>query len=135
MNLDLTNIPSHVAIIMDGNGRWAKTKGKNRIFGHRNGAKAVQKIVKEAARLGIKNLTLYAFSTENWKRPKIEVNTLMSLLINALKKELSQMIENNMYDELLNACTDALAHAAHGSGIGGPKSRRGRRGVVAGDEV
>ena len=96
MNLDLTNIPSHVAIIMDGNGRWAKTKGKNRLFGHRNGAKAVQKIVKEAVRLGIKNLTLYAFSTENWKRPKIEVNTLMSLLINALKKELSQMIENNI---------------------------------------
>ena len=63
MNLDLTNIPSHVAIIMDGNGRWAKTKGKNRLFGHRNGAKAVQKTVKEAARLGIKNLTLYAFST------------------------------------------------------------------------
>ena len=96
MNLDLTNIPSHVAIIMDGNGRWAKTKGKNRLFGHRNGAKAVQKIVKEAVRLGIKNLTLYAFSTENWKRPKIEVNTLMSLLINALKKELSQMVENNI---------------------------------------
>ena len=96
MNLDLTNIPSHVAIIMDGNGRWAKTKGKNRIFGHRNGAKAVQKIVKEAARLGIKNLTLYAFSTENWKRPKTEINTLMSLLFSALKKELSQMVENNI---------------------------------------
>ena len=96
MNLDLTNIPSHVAIIMDGNGRWAQTKGKNRIFGHRNGAKAVQKIVKEAARLGMKNLTLYAFSTENWKRPKIEVNTLMSLLVNSLKKEMSQMVENNI---------------------------------------
>ena len=96
MNLDLTNIPSHVAIIMDGNGRWAKTKGKNRLFGHRNGAKAVQKTVKEAARLGIKNLTLYAFSTENWKRPKTEINTLMSLLFSALKKELSQMIENNI---------------------------------------
>ena len=96
MNLDLTNIPSHVAIIMDGNGRWAKTKGKNRLFGHRNGAKAVQKIVKEAVRLGIKNLTLYAFSTENWKRPKTEINTLMSLLVSALKKELSQMVENNI---------------------------------------
>ena len=96
MNLDLTNIPSHVAIIMDGNGRWAKTMGKNRLFGHRNGAKAVQKIVKEAARLGIKNLTLYAFSTENWKRPKTEINTLMSLLVSVLKKELSQMVENNI---------------------------------------
>ena len=96
MNLDLTNIPSHVAIIMDGNGRWAKTKGKNRLFGHRNGAKAVQKIVKEAVRLGIKNLTLYAFSTENWNRPKTEVNTLMLLLVNVLKKELSKMVENNI---------------------------------------
>ena len=96
MNLDLTNIPSHVAIIMDGNGRWAKTKGKSRLFGHRNGAKAVQKTVKEAARLGIKNLTLYAFSTENWNRPKTEVNTLMLLLVNVLKKELSKMVENNI---------------------------------------
>ena len=96
MNLDLTNIPSHVAIIMDGNGRWAKTQGQNRLFGHRNGVKAVHKTVKESARLGIKNLTLYTFSTENWKRPKNEINTLMSLLVRALKKELSQMVENNI---------------------------------------
>lgn len=70
MNLDLSKIPSHVAIIMDGNGRWAKAQGKNRLFGHKTGVKAVQKIVEESARLGIENLTLYAFSTENWKRPE-----------------------------------------------------------------
>jgi undecaprenyl diphosphate synthase len=91
-----SNIPNHIAIIMDGNGRWAKSKGKNRLFGHRNGVKAVQKTVEESTRLGVKYLTLYAFSTENWKRPQKEINTLMSLLVSSLKKELNQILENDI---------------------------------------
>jgi len=90
------NKPNHVAIIMDGNGRWAKLKGKNRLYGHKNGIKAVQKIVEYATKIKIKNLTLYAFSTENWNRPKKEIETLMSILINTLRKEINKMIENNV---------------------------------------
>ena len=96
MILKPLNIPNHIAIIMDGNGRWAKTKGKNRLFGHRNGVKAVQKTVEESTRLGVKYLTLYAFSTENWKRPQKEINTLMNLLVKSLKKELDQMLQNDI---------------------------------------
>lgn len=91
-----TNLPNHVAIIMDGNGRWAKQQGKLRAFGHENGAKSVKKIVECSARLGVKYLTLYAFSTENWNRPKLEVEILMKLLIGALKKELKTLQENNI---------------------------------------
>ena len=82
------NLPKHIAIIMDGNGRWAKQKGKMRVFGHKNGVKAVKDTVEGAAEIGIKVLTLYAFSTENWNRPKYEVDILMNLLISSLKKEL-----------------------------------------------
>ena len=96
MNIERTNIPAHIAIIMDGNGRWAKAQGQNRLYGHRNGVEAVQKIVEESARLGIQNLTLFAFSTENWKRPQVEVNTLMKLLVKSLRKELHQMVQNNI---------------------------------------
>lgn len=92
----MDNLPRHVAIIMDGNGRWAKLRGKARVFGHREGAKAVRRTVESAARLRIPNLTLYAFSTENWNRPKREVNTLMKLLVNALKSELGLMQKNNI---------------------------------------
>lgn len=91
-----TNLPNHLAIIMDGNGRWAKQQGKLRAFGHENGAKSVKKIVECSARLGVKYLTLYAFSTENWNRPKLEVEILMKLLIGALKKELKTLLENNI---------------------------------------
>lgn len=90
------NLPEHLAIIMDGNGRWAKKRGMLRIFGHENGTKSVRKVVESSAQLGIKNLTLYAFSTENWNRPKIEVQTLMNLLIKSLKKELKTLTENNI---------------------------------------
>ena len=90
------NKPNHVAIIMDGNGRWAKLKGKNRLYGHKNGIKAVQKIVEYATKIKIKNLTLYAFSTENWNRPKKEIETLMSILVNTLRKEINKMVENNV---------------------------------------
>ena len=95
MKKKLDNTPNHVAIIMDGNGRWAKLRGKSRLFGHKNGIKSVQKIVEYATKTGINNLTLYAFSTENWNRPK-EIETLMSILINTLRKEINKMIENNV---------------------------------------
>jgi undecaprenyl diphosphate synthase len=90
------NLPKHLAIIMDGNGRWAKQKGMLRVFGHENGTKAVRETVECCARLGIENLTLYAFSTENWNRPKMEVDTLMKLLVSSLKKELPTLQENNI---------------------------------------
>ena len=90
------NLPKHVAVIMDGNGRWAKSKGKARIFGHRNGIKAVRETVEGAAEIGIQFLTLYAFSVENWKRPKKEVNALMSLLVTAINNEMQRLIKNNI---------------------------------------
>jgi len=95
-NIDKTRLPKHIAIIMDGNGRWAKQRGKLRVFGHQNGKKAVQRVVENCARLQIPNLTLYAFSTENWKRPKAEIEALMQLLIGAIKTELTKLSENNI---------------------------------------
>ncbi len=89
-------LPKHIAIIMDGNGRWAKQQGKLRVFGHENGTKSVREITETCAELGIENLTLYAFSTENWKRPKLEVQTLMKLLISSLKNEIKTLQENNI---------------------------------------
>ena len=94
--IDLYNLPKHIAITMDGNGRWAKTKGKLRLFGHQNGVKAVRETVTAAAEFGIKYLTLYAFSTENWNRPKKEVSALMSLLISSIKKETETLMKNNI---------------------------------------
>ena len=90
------NIPNHVAIIMDGNGRWAKQKGKLRVFGHKNGVKAVQATIEASAKIGIKFVTLYAFSTENWNRPKLEVNALMSLLIDTIKNEVKTLNKNKI---------------------------------------
>ncbi len=89
-------LPRHLAIIMDGNGRWAKQRGKLRVFGHENGVKAVRETVETAAKIGIEHLTLYAFSTENWKRPKLEVETLMKLLVASLRKELKTLNDNNI---------------------------------------
>jgi undecaprenyl diphosphate synthase len=89
-------IPNHVAIIMDGNGRWAKQQGFMRVIGHENGTKSVRQTVEASAELGIKNLTLYAFSTENWNRPKLEVQTLMKLLVKSLKKEIKTLQDNNI---------------------------------------
>lgn len=89
-------IPAHLAIIMDGNGRWAKERGKMRVFGHENGVKAVRRTVEKAAEIGIRYLTLYAFSTENWNRPKVEVDTLMGLLVSSLKNELKTLHKNNI---------------------------------------
>ena len=90
------NLPKHLAIIMDGNGRWAKQKGFMRAFGHENGSKSVRLTVETCAKLGIENLTLYAFSTENWNRPKLEVDTLMKLLINSLRNEFKTLADNNI---------------------------------------
>ncbi len=94
--LNKDNLPKHLAIIMDGNGRWAKQKGLLRAFGHENGTKSVKTTVEACAKLGIENLTLYAFSTENWNRPKLEVDTLMNLLISSLKKEFETLQKNNI---------------------------------------
>ena len=96
IDIDNERLPRHIAIIMDGNGRWAKRRNQPRVFGHRQGAKSVRKVVEATARLGINNLTLYAFSTENWNRPKHEIKTLMKLLVNALKNELGLMMKNNI---------------------------------------
>ena len=89
-------LPKHVAIIMDGNGRWAKQKGLIRTIGHEKGSTAVREVVEASAEIGIENLTLYAFSTENWKRPKFEVDTLMKLLVSSLKKEIQKLHDNNI---------------------------------------
>ncbi|MBL7886115.1 MAG: isoprenyl transferase [Flavobacterium sp.] len=95
-SIDKNNLPKHLAIIMDGNGRWAKQKGFMRAFGHENGTKSVRVTVETCAKLGIENLTLYAFSTENWNRPKLEVDTLMKLLVSSLKNELKTLQDNNI---------------------------------------
>lgn len=89
-------LPKHIAIIMDGNGRWAKNKGLLRAVGHENGTKSVRETVETCAKLGVDHLTLYAFSTENWNRPKLEVDTLMKLLVSSLKKEINTLQDNNI---------------------------------------
>ena len=95
-SINKENLPKHLAIIMDGNGRWAKQKGLLRALGHESGTKSVKTTVETCAKLGVENLRLYAFSTENWNRPKLEVDTLMKLLVNSLKKELKTLQENNI---------------------------------------
>ena len=92
--LDMTRIPRHIAIIMDGNGRWATERGKDRSFGHQEGVEAVKRITKECTRLGVKYLTLYTFSTENWNRPATEINALMGLVLTALEDEI--FMKNNV---------------------------------------
>lgn len=94
--IDKGRLPQHVAIIMDGNGRWAKEKGKLRVFGHQNGVISVRDTVEGAVELGIKNLTLYAFSTENWNRPKLEVMALMELLVATINKETKTLMKNGV---------------------------------------
>ncbi|HNQ82286.1 MAG TPA: isoprenyl transferase [Bacteroidales bacterium] len=94
--LDLEKLPQHIAIIMDGNGRWAKLRGKPRTFGHKHGVTAVREASEAAAELGVKYLTLYAFSTENWKRPKFEVDALMHLLLQSINKETKTLNKNRI---------------------------------------
>jgi len=92
----IDSIPNHIAIIMDGNGRWAKKRNKSRGYGHKEGKKSAKKIIEVCAELGIKNLTLFAFSTENWNRPKLEIELLMKLLLTSLNEELEALNKNNI---------------------------------------
>lgn len=94
--IDKSKVPQHVAVIMDGNGRWAKKKGALRIFGHQNAVKSVRDVIEAGAELNIKFITLYAFSTENWSRPKEEVNALMELLVSTLRSEVNELHKNNI---------------------------------------
>ena len=117
-DIDLEKMPTHIAIIMDGNGRWAKSRFLPRTAGHKAGVETIRKVVKEADRLGIKYLTLYAFSTENWKRPKLEVDALMNLLVTYLKNEIDELHKNNVkltavgdFEKLPEACVREL-HSA-----------------------
>ncbi|MGL5329271.1 MAG: isoprenyl transferase [Peptostreptococcaceae bacterium] len=117
-SIDLNKVPTHIAIIMDGNGRWAKQKFLPRTAGHKAGVETIRKVLIECQNLGIKHLTLYAFSTENWKRPKVEVDTLMNLLATYLKKEIRELHKNNIKitaigdtDKLPKICTDELDRA------------------------
>ena len=101
--INIEKLPEHIAVIMDGNGRWAKGRMQPRVFGHKNGVKAVREITEAAAELGVKYLTLYAFSTENWNRPSFEVNTLMRLLVDTIGREVKTLNKNNIR---LNAIGD-----------------------------
>lgn len=94
--INTAHVPNHIAIIMDGNGRWAKLKGKPRVFGHKNGVQSVRDVIETSVEIGVNYLTLYAFSTENWNRPKLEIKTLMALLVSSLKKELKTLEKNNI---------------------------------------
>ena len=95
-NIDKTRLPRHIAIIMDGNGRWAKERGKERSYGHRQGVESVRTITRAAGNLGIKYLTLYTFSTENWSRPEEEVHALMALMVMAIERETPDLMKNNV---------------------------------------
>ena len=113
--IDKNKLPKHIAIIMDGNGRWAKKRGFMRIFGHENGVKSVRESCEACAELGVKYLTLYAFSTENWNRPLEEVNALMSLLVKTIKQETPTLLKNNIrlqtigdFEKLPNNCKTEL---------------------------
>ncbi|MDO8970429.1 MAG: polyprenyl diphosphate synthase, partial [Saprospiraceae bacterium] len=94
--INLEKVPQHIAIIMDGNGRWAKEKGMPRVLGHRSGVKSVREVTEAAGQIGVKFLTLYAFSTENWNRPPAEVTALMSLLVETIKSEIRDLDKNGV---------------------------------------
>ena len=110
--IESSGIPKHIAIIMDGNGRWAKKLNKPRVFGHRSGVRAVKEVTEAAAELGVEYLTLYAFSKENWNRPKFEVNTLMNLFVKTVGKELTTLMENNIRLESIGEI-EKLPKATH----------------------
>jgi undecaprenyl diphosphate synthase len=127
--IDLLKLPQHIAIIMDGNGRWAKEKGKLRVFGHRNGVQSVRDVVEGAAELGIKYITLYTFSSENWNRPKLEVSAIMELMITTIHKEINNFMKNNIR---LNAIGDLnmLPEKAYAELTGAIKKTAGNTGIV-----
>lgn len=124
--IDSRKLPQHIALIMDGNGRWAKQHGKPRVFGHRNGVTAVREVTEAAAELGVEYLTLYAFSTENWSRPKIEVGALMRLLVETLSKEISTLNKN---DIRLKAIGDLskLPNSTHKALLNGIEETKGNK--------
>lgn len=109
--VDRARLPRHVAVIMDGNGRWAEGQGRSRVFGHRNGVKAVDQTVEAAAELGIDYLTLYAFSTENWGRPREEVDALMALLVETIKLEVPKLLDNGIRLEAIGDLTRLPPHS------------------------
>lgn len=116
--IDVSNLPKHIAVIMDGNGRWAKKKGAERVFGHRSAIEAVREVTEGCAELGVKFLTLYAFSTENWGRPRFEVEALMQLLVTTISNEVETLMKNNVrlqsigkIDKLPNRCYNKLQEA------------------------
>jgi undecaprenyl diphosphate synthase len=116
--IDLLKLPQHIAIIMDGNGRWAKDKGKLRIFGHHNGVLSVRDVVEGGVNLGLKYLTLYTFSSENWNRPKLEVMAIMELMVSTINKEIKNFMDKNVklnaigdLDMLPKKCSEELINA------------------------
>lgn len=116
--IDSGNLPKHIAVIMDGNGRWAQNQGAARVFGHRNAIKAVREVTEGCAELGVSYLTLYAFSTENWARPQFEVRALMELLVQSIRNEIPTMLKNNVrldtigdMESLPTSCQNQLAEA------------------------
>lgn len=118
VEIDKDKIPNHIAVIMDGNGRWAQKKGAMRIFGHRNAMTAVREVIEGSAELGVRYITLYAFSTENWSRPQDEIKALMELLVNAIADEVGNMMKNNIrlsaigdINSLPKACQSNLQNA------------------------
>ena len=126
--IDLNKLPRHVAIIMDGNGRWAQKRGNQRIYGHKNGVAAVRDTVEASAELGIEFLTLYAFSTENWNRPRTEIDALMSLLVSTINKETKTLLDNNvslraigdlasMPKNVSTKLNTAISKTAHNTGL------------------
>lgn len=127
--IDTARLPRHIAIIMDGNGRWAKERGRPRIFGHRAGAESVRAIIDTCARLQIEAITLYAFSTENWKRPKTEVSGLMSMLKRVLKRELAEVHGNNIRFQAVGDIA-GLAPDVQGELAAATETTKGNSGMV-----
>ncbi|WP_158824830.1 isoprenyl transferase [Mucilaginibacter lacusdianchii] len=127
--IDLLKLPEHIAIIMDGNGRWAKGKGKLRVFGHHNGVLSVRDVVEGAGELGVKYLTLYTFSAENWNRPSFEVTAIMELLVSTINKEIKKLMQNNVR---LNAIGDLnmLPGKCHKELLGAIEKTSGNTGLV-----
>ncbi len=127
-NIDLKRVPKHIAIIMDGNGRWAKKQGKLRAFGHQSGVMPVKEVSEAGSEMGVEFITLYAFSTENWSRPKAEVDALMSLLVKSIKKEINDLIKNkirlqaigdlsSLPEKSRRTLEEAIAKTAHNDGL------------------
>ncbi len=132
-SIDKNKLPRHVAIIMDGNGRWAKQQGKSRVFGHSAGVTSVRQVSEAAARLNIEYLTLYAFSTENWNRPKLEVEALMLLLVDTINKEIASLKKNNIRLNTIGNL-DALPSASRkalNKGIDATKDNNGLNLILA----